>query len=207
MKRFLSFGYLMAIIGGLMLAAGSGLQALATDPQLSVAAPTAMFATSAVMRLGGATAVLIGLTAIYLGCAERAGRFGLTAYVLVVANMVLQTGWMWADTFLAPTLADVAPGVLDGTVNAPRLSIAFLTAWIMNASIALLGIAVLRSRSLPRTVGISLIVMGAVTLIPLPVDGPVYEVVIGLACAVAGLSARRGLAGAIPVETVQVHAA
>lgn len=192
MQRFLSFGYLMAVLGGLLLATGSGVQALVTDPALSVAAPTTAFAITALLRLSGAIAILIGLTAIYVRCADRAGRFGLAAYALVVANFILQAGWMWADLFVAPTLASVAPGILDGTVSAPRLSIALLTAWFMNASIALLGVAVLRARTLPRTVGISLLVMGVVTLIPLPVDGPVYETVIGAACVVAGVAARRG---------------
>ena len=206
MQRFLSFGYVIAVAGGLLLALGSAMQALLTDPVLSVAASTPIFTTTAVLRLLGSAAVLIGLTAIYIRCADRAGLFGLVAYVLVVLNMILQTGWMWSDAFIAPALAGAAPGILDGTVDAPRLTIAFLAAWIMNASIALLGIAVLRSRTFPRTVGIALIVMGAVTLFPLPVDGPVYEVIIGLACAVAGVAAHRGQTGDATVEPVGVAA-
>ncbi len=33
--------------------------------------------------------------------------------------------------------------------------------------------------------------MGLITVVPLPVDGPIYEVVIGLAALVAGVAARR----------------
>jgi hypothetical protein len=77
---------------------------------------------------------------------------------------------------------------------------AFLTAWVLNSTFILLGIATLRSRVFAKPVGWALVAMGAVTLVPLPFDGPVYEVLIGAACVVAGVFARR--VAAVRVEVV-----
>ncbi len=71
------------------------------------------------------------------------------------------------------------------------MGIGMLTAWLLNTSIALLGIALLRARVYPRTVGIAMLVAGVITALPLPFDGPVYEVIIGLAVLTAGVAARR----------------
>jgi len=135
--------------------------------------------------------MLVGLTAIYVRSSDRAGIFGLVAYALVVVNMILQTGTMFADLFVTSALAANAPAVLDGTVDDSRLSLAFMLAWVLNTTLVLMGIAILRARVFSKVVGWSLIVMGAVTIVPLPVDGPVYEIVIGAACVLAGVYARR----------------
>ena len=86
----------------------------------SVQVTTSMFAVSAALRLAGAIAMIIGFTALYLPAADRAGRFGMVAYFLTVANLVLQAGWMWADLFITGAFAANAPGVLDGTVDDGR---------------------------------------------------------------------------------------
>jgi hypothetical protein len=129
--------------------------------------------------------------------------------IACVVNLVLQASWMWADLFVAPLLAVHAPEILDGG-DMGRLGIAFLAAWVANTSFVLLGIASLRSRVFPRGLGISLIVAGAITLIPLPVDGPAYEVVIGACFVAAGIVARTvhiTLPGTTPAlaERPQVH--
>jgi hypothetical protein len=191
MQRYLSFGYLAAIIGGLLLAIGSAASMPGSSGPFSQQVVTGTFMVSATLRLAGATAMIVGLTAIYVRTADRAGVFGLIAYALVMVNMVLQAGTMFADLFVTGSLAANAPGVLDGTVDDARLSLAFLLAWALNTTLVLMGIATLRSRVFGRAVGWSLVVMGAITVVPLPVDGPVYEVVIGVACIVAGVFARR----------------
>lgn len=191
MQRFLSFGYLALITGGLLLAAGSALSLTSATGPFSIQVTTTTFAVSAGLRLVGAVGMLVGLTAVYVRESDTAGRFGLAAYVLVMANMVLQASWMWADLFVSGVLASTAPGVLDGTVADPRLDAGFLLAWLMNATFVILGVATLRARVFGKLVGWALIAAGIVTLVPLPFDGPVYEVLIGAAVVVAGVSARR----------------
>jgi hypothetical protein len=192
MERFLHVGRITLIVGGLLLALGSGLQAATSggDP-FSVQVTTSVFAVSAALRLAGAIALIIGLTALYLPAADRAGRFGLIAYFLVVANLVMQAGWMWADLFITRALAANAPGVLDGTADNGIMGVGFMLAWLLNATVILLGIALLRSRTYPRGVGTAVIIMGAITLLPMPFDGPVFEVIIGSMAALAGVLAVR----------------
>lgn len=191
MQRYLSFGYLATIVGGLLLALGSALSlAVAQDP-FSAKVVTTGFIVSSALRLLGATAIIIGVTAIYVRQAASAGTFGLIAYTLVILNMVMQAGTMWSDLFVTGALAANAPQVLDGTAPDGRLDAAFLAAWVLNSTFILLGIATLRARVFPRLVGWMLIVMGAITAVPLPVDGPAFEIVIGASCAVAGFAARR----------------
>jgi len=181
----------MLIAGGLVLAIGALLQGInhPGDP-FSQQVTTTQFVASAGLRLVGAGMCLIGLTALYCRQADRAGRFGLIAYLLVVLNMILQLAWMWSDLFVTDMLSKQAPGLLDGTVDQGRLGVAFMLAWVANTSLVLLGAATLRARVFRRTTGWALVGAGAVTLVPLPVDGPWFEVIIGLCLVVAGWAAR-----------------
>jgi hypothetical protein len=192
MERFLHVGRITLIVGGLLLAIGAGLQAATSggDP-FSVQVTTTAFAVSAALRLAGAIAMIIGLTAVYLPAADRAGRVGLVAFFLAVANLVMQAAWMWADLFVTRAFAANAPGVLDGTADDGIMGVGFMAAWLFNATAILLGIALLRAHTYRRGVGIAVIVMGAITLLPMPFDGPVFEVIIGAMAALAGVLAMR----------------
>jgi hypothetical protein len=189
MDRFIRAAIIAAVAGGLLLAVGAFLPLLPPDYEhFSAEVVTARFAVSSALRLTGAILMIWGLMGIYLPQAERAGRLGLLAVVACLANLVLQSGWMFTDLFVASAFATTAPHILDGDTP-PRLAAAFMTAWFANTSFILLGIASLRARVLPKISSIALIVVGGVTLLPLPVDGPAFEVVIGIAFAVAGLRA------------------
>jgi hypothetical protein len=101
--------------------------------------------------------------------------------------MTLQTGWMFSDLFIAPSFAHAAPEILNN--GSGPMTVGFMAAWLANVSFILLGIATLRARTLPKTSGLALIAAGAITLVPLPADGPVYEVIIGIAFTIAGARA------------------
>jgi hypothetical protein len=131
-----------------------------------------------------------GMISLYLAQADRAGRLGLIAVVACLASMALQAGEMFADLFVAPSFAHAAPQVLNHPSG--PLVVGFIAAWLARASFILLGIASLRARVLPKTSGFALIAAGAITLIPLPADQSVYEIITGIAFAVA---AGRALAG------------
>jgi hypothetical protein len=190
MERFIRTGIVAAAAGGLLLAVGAFLSLLTAGQDLfSEQVVTGSFASSSALRFIGALLMLWGVIAIYARQADATRRFGLVAVIACVVNMVLQACWMWADLFVAPTLAAHAPEILDGG-DLGRLGIAFVAAWLANTSFVLLGIASLRSRVLPRSVGFALIVAGAITLVPLPVDGPAYEVIIGACFVTLGIVAR-----------------
>lgn len=201
MERFIRGGIFAAIAGGLLLAAGSALAALTAGHQpFSEQVLTAGFTTAAALRFTGAILITWGIIGLYLRQADRAGRLGLIAIVASLANMALQIGWIFCDLFAAPSFAHAAPGVLDHTTG--PLTVGFLIAWIGNVSFVLLGIATWRARVLPRTAALALAIAGAITVVPLPGDGSIYEVIIGLALAVAGIRALPGAARApLPAQS------
>ena len=201
MERFIRGGIFAAIAGGLLLAAGSALAALTAGHQpFSEQVLTAGFTTAAALRFTGAILITWGIIGLYLRQADRAGRLGLIAIVASLANMALQIGWIFCDLFAAPSFAHAAPGGLDHTTG--PLTVGFLIAWIGNVSFVLLGIATWRARVLPRASALGLAIAGAITVVPLPGDGSIYEVIIGLALAVAGIRALPGAARApLPAQS------
>ena len=195
MDRFIRGGIAAAILGGLLLAAGASLAtASAGHQQFSDQVLTGVFTASAALRFTGAILMTWGTISLYLAQADRAGRLGLIAVAVCLANMALQTGWMFSDLFIAPSFAHAAPEILNN--GSGPMTVGFMAAWLANISFVLLGIATLRARVLPKTSGLALITAGAITLVPLPADGPVYEVIIGVAFAIAGARALTGAARA-----------
>ena len=192
MERFVRGGVAAAILGGLLLATGAALAAASAGHQpFSEQVLTGVFTTAAALRFTGAILLTWGTVSLYLAQADRAGRLGLIAVVACIANMALQIGWIFCDLFAAPSFAHAAPQVLNNTTG--PLVVGSFAAFVGNASFVLLGVATLRARVLPRTSALALIVAGAITFVPLPVDGSVYEVIIGIAFAVAGARALTAL--------------
>jgi hypothetical protein len=189
MDRFIRAGTVAAVLGGLLLAVGAFLRLLPPHYEhFSDEVVTGAFTVSSALRFTGAILMTWGLVAIYARQADRAGRLGLVAVFACLANMALQGGWMFADLFVAPAFATDASQILDGD-SPGRLAAAAMAAWLANSTFVLLGIATLRARVLPKVCGIALIVAGACTVVPLPVDGPAFEVIIGIAFTVAGVRA------------------
>lgn len=183
MDRFVRTGTWAGVLGGLLLATGAGVL-LAFGPGWLKDSTTA----SSVLRLTGAVLMTWALVALYARQADKAGIFGLAAIIACLVNMLLQAGWMFADLFIAPSIESLSPGLLDGATP-PRLGTGFMIAWLANVSFLLLGVATFRARVLPRTCAIALAAAGVITLVPIPVDGPAYEVLIGLAFTVATIVA------------------
>jgi len=193
MERFIRGGIAAAILGGLLVAAGAALAVVSAGPQqFSDQVLTGVFTVSAALRFTGAILMTWGIISLYLAQADRAGRLGLIAVVACMADMALQTGWIFCDLFAAPSFAHAAPGVLNNP-SGPLIA-GFMAAWLANISFVLLGVATLRARVLPRTSGLALITVGVITLVPLPADGPGYEVIIGIVFAIAGARALTGAA-------------
>lgn len=191
MDRFVRFGLWSGAVGGLLLVAGAGLAWATTGGRpFSAQVVTTTFAVAAVLRLAGVMAMLLGITGLVAGASSRGGRMMYVAYVLCVVDLVIQAGWMFSDLFISETLARRAPDVLDGTAGG-RIDQGALLAWVLNLAFVVLAIVLLRTKVYPRTTWIALLAGGALTLVPLPIDGMGYEVLIGLTFAVALVSALR----------------
>ena len=189
MDRCIRAGTVAAVLGGLLLAVGAFLRVLPPHYEhFSEEVVTDAFAVSSALRFTGAILMTWGLVALYARQADRAGRLGLVGVVACLANMALQGGWMFADLFIAPSFAKDAAQILDGD-SPGRLAVAAVVTWFANSTFVLLGIATLKARVLPKACGIALVVAGACALVPLPVDGPAFEVAIGIAFTLAGVRA------------------
>ena len=86
------------------------------------------------------------------------------------------------------------------------MGVGFMLAWLFNATFIVLGVALLRSSTYPRGVGVAVIVMGIITLLPMPFDGPVYEIIIGSMAALAGILAMRSTVGIMDRSMEQLPA-
>jgi hypothetical protein len=193
MDRFVRFGLWSGAVGGVLLVAGAGLAwAMAAGRPLSTQALTTAFVMASVLRLAGAMAMLLGITGLVAGASARGGRMLYVGYALCVVDLFLQAGWMFTDLFLSDTMARRAPDVLDGTASSSgRLDQGSLLAWVLNLAFVVLALVLWRTRTYPRTTWIALLVGGALTVVPLPIDGMGYEVLIGVCFAVALVSALR----------------
>ena len=193
MDRFIRFGLVAGVVGGVLLALGSGISVVTSAGRpLSVQSTTTAFVIASTLRLLGAVGLMLGVSGLVARCAERGGVFLMTAYALAVVGLALNLGWIWSDLFISDSFAKAAPGVLDSSDHAgTRLDAGGLAAWIANLTLVLLAVAVARTGSVRRSSWIALAAAGAITLVPLPFDGPVYEVLIGVAFALAaGLALR-----------------
>jgi hypothetical protein len=98
---------------------------------------------------------------------------------------------MFSDTFIVRTLATYAPSVVDGKNSPQLLGIGFMLAWLFNATFILFAIAMWRAKVYSKWATLGILLAGLITLVPLPVDGPIYEIIIGVAFAGALFAALR----------------
>jgi hypothetical protein len=119
---------------------------------------------------------LIGITGLYARQAGRAGWLGLAGFLLLILSWWLQTGFVFAEVFLLPVLATVAPGFIEsflgiangapGEMDVGPLPAVYAAVGIFYMLGGLLfGIATVRAGLLPRWPAILLAV--AATLTPL----------------------------------------
>ncbi len=106
---------------------------------------------------------LLGIAGLYARQVEKAGWLGLAGFLLLTLSWWLQTGFVFAEAFILPPLADEAPGFVDGllgTIAAGRASEVNLGALpvLYNLGVGipymlgglLFGIATFRAGVLPR---------------------------------------------------------
>jgi hypothetical protein len=133
---------------------------------------------------------------------------GLVAILLAGVNLVVNAAWMLSDLFIAPTFAALAPHVLDGTGPVPgRIDAGFMIAWFTNVASLLFGVAVLRANVYPRGCAVCFMLTGVVFFVPVPFDGPAYEVAVGVLFALAGMFALRGTATSVTSRTSDAQVA
>lgn len=117
---------------------------------------------------------LIGITGIYARQAHKAGWLGLAGYLLFSFSWWLQTGFVFAETFILPLLAPAMPEFVDGLLGmvsgrASAVDLGALPVLYGLVGIAymlgglLFGIATYRAGVLPRWAGALLAITAMLT--------------------------------------------
>src|SRR5215212_1616381 len=170
LSRFIRAGAWAAIVSGLALVASLLLEWLVVPfEQLgeTEAYLTGSYFLSSGLRL--LSTVLLGwaLIGIYERQSRAAGTLGLWALVVTFLGTALLAGNNWAEVFVWPTLAQVAPNVLSG--QATEAPVYLLTGIILS------GAATLWARVYPRWAPVLLIVSIPLILFLDPTSGTFQE--------------------------------
>ena len=167
-----------------MLLTIGALLSLATESENpSESATTASYAFTWLLYLLGGVLLLLGLVGLYARQSEAAGILGLVGFVAALFGTVLALGAVWAQLFVAPSLAIEAPRVLD-TEPRGALALGFTLTFLVFLPLGwlLFGIATLRARVYPRVAAIVLIVGAVIGGLPIPLT----EIVLNVAVAWLG---------------------
>ena len=179
----LTGGILHPVVGGDSHAASSLVQPL--------------FPTAHLLIFLGEICLLFGLPGLYASIAPRAGLLGLFGFVLYFfANAALASFVSAYEAFIVPVLATdpatsalVAPGGAISS-SAPFALLQEVGGLAYMLGLVMLGIAVLRSRVMPRWTGALMAVAPVFLLLPVPeapvVTGLLIELPRGLAVAGMG---------------------
>jgi hypothetical protein len=127
-----------------------------------------------VLSFGMAVLGLVGLTGIYLHQVRKIGLLGLIGYLLFGFFFVLQTAFTFAEAFIAPLIAAVAPQLAVDIVGlfgrypavtdlGPLAALPLVGLLVYVVGALVFGIAILRARVLSRGAGILLIIAAALT--------------------------------------------
>jgi|SRR5215216_1160304 len=201
LSQFIRAGAWAAVASGLALAASLLLEWLVVPfEQLgeTEAYLTGSYFLSSGLRL--LSAVLLGwaLLGIYERQARAAGTLGLWAFVVAFLGTTLQAGNVWAEVFVWPTLAQVAPNILLGqATEAPvyLMTGIFLSGLIFFIGIILFGAATFWAGVYPRWASVLLIVSIPLTMFLDPTQGTFQEsigqILFGIAVAALGFYALR----------------
>src|SRR5215204_5504533 len=196
LSRFMAAGALAAIVSGVALAASLLLEWLVVPfEQLgqTEAYLTGSYLLSSGLRLFSTILLLWALIGIYGRQSRAAGTFGLWAFLGAFFGTAVQAGETWAEVFVWPTLAQVAPNMLSGQATQTGsylVSGISLSAPLLGIGMILFGVATFRARVYPRWAAILLIVSIPLTIFLDPTPGSFQEsigqIMFGIAVAALG---------------------
>jgi hypothetical protein len=201
LSRFIGAGAWAAIVSGLALAASLLLEWLVVPyEQLgeTEAYLTGSYLLSSGLRLLSTILLLWALIGIYGRQSRAAGTLGLWAFVVAFLGTALLAGNTWAEVFVWPTLAQVAPNVLsEQATAAPMYLLTGITLSfpLFSIGMILFGVATIRAGVYPRWAAVLLIVSIPLTMFLDPTQGSFQEsigqILQGIAVAALGFYALR----------------
>jgi hypothetical protein len=146
-------GWILAL-GGLLLICAEIVYILYPGGEQLTITPQSQLAAG--FFFGGALLLTVGLPGVYLRQAERAGTFGLVAFLVTLAGAALMIASDWNELFAGPAMIlipNIDQGFPPSVIAGFMLNYGTYTlGWL------LFGIATLRAKVLPRPLAILLIV-------------------------------------------------
>src|SRR5215218_1884997 len=201
LSRFIAAGAWAAIASGVALVASLLLEWLVVPfEQLgqTEAYLTGSYLLSSGLRLFSTILLLWALIGIYGRQSRAAGTFGLWAFVVAFLGTALTAGNTWAEVFVWPTLAQVAPNMLSGqATEASSYLVSGINVSFPLFSIGMIvfGVATFMARVYPRWAPVLLIVSIPVTIFLPGTSGTFLEsigqILLGIAVAALGWYALR----------------
>ena len=201
LSRFIRAGAWAAIASGLALVASLLLEWLIVPfEQLgqTEAYLTSSYLLSSGLRLLSTILLLWALIGIYGRQSRAAGTFGLWAFVVAFLGTALTAGNTWAEVFVWPTLAQVAPNMLSGQATEASsylVSGINMSFPLFSIGMIVFGVATFMARVYPRWAPVLLIVSIPVTIFLPGTSGTFLEsigqILFGIAVAALGWYALR----------------
>jgi hypothetical protein len=182
-SRFVRMGAWAAMVGGVALVVSMLLAWLVVPYErlgLTDAYLTTSYSVSSGLRLLGLVLLLWGLIGIYGPQSRAAGSFGLWTFVFVFLGTALAAGNVWAEVFVWPTLAQIAPGMLSGagfgTEAAMYIAVGINLSYpLFFLGLVLFAAATFRAGVYPRWIAVLLVVSVPVTMFLDPTAGTFQE--------------------------------
>ena len=183
LSRFVRAGAWAAMVSGLALVVSMLLAWLVVPYErlgLTEAYLSSSYSVSSGLRLLGMVLLVWGLIGIYGPQSRAAGAFGLWTFVFVFLGTALAVGNVWAEVFVYPTLAQIAPDMLSGagfgTEAAVYMSVGLSLSYpLFFLGLILFGAATFWARVYPRWIALLLIVSVPVTMFLDPTAGTFQE--------------------------------
>jgi hypothetical protein len=201
LSRFVRAGAWVAIVTGLALVVSFLMEWLVVPHERlgSEAFLTSAYLVSSGLRLlVGFVLLPWALIGIYGPQSRAAGTFGLWAFVVVFLGTVLAAGDTWAEVFVWPTLAQVAPSMMSGSATDMSsylivgLNVSFP---LFGVGLIVFGVATFIAGVYPRWASALLVISIPVTMFLDPTPGTFQEslgqIMLGIAVAALGFYALR----------------
>jgi len=140
---------------------------------------TSSYSVSSGLRLLGLVLLVWGLIGIYGPQSRAAGTFGLWTFVVVFLGTALAAGNVWAEVFVYPTLAQIAPGMVPGGFTTEAA--AYMSAGLsLSYPLFFLGLILFAAATFwagvyPRWIALLLIISVPVTMFLDPTAGTFQE--------------------------------
>src|ERR687889_2585234 len=183
LSRFVRAGAWAAMVGGMAVVVSVLLAWLVvpyerlgqTDAYL-----TTSYSVSSGLRLLGLVLLVWGLIGIYGPQSRAAGNFGLWTFVFAFLGTALAAGNVWAEVFVFPTLAQIAPAMLSGAGFGTEAALYIAVGLNLSYPLWFLGLILFAAATFwagvyPRWIALLLIVSVPVTMFLDPTAGTFQE--------------------------------